>query len=128
MGYKTMTIGQEKRIALVAHDNKKRDLLEWAKFNRDLLAKHRLYATGTTGNILEEALRLGAIAVDLKIDSELLVRQLQGTYRSKKMKQHYEQIRRLLGEFESYSVEHIPREKNKQADALSKKAIRRAGA
>ena len=56
MGYKTMTIGQEKRIALVAHDNKKRDLLEWAKFNRDLLAKHKLYATGTTGNILEEEL------------------------------------------------------------------------
>jgi len=77
---------------------------------------------------LEEALRLEAIAVDLKIDSELLVRQLQGTYRSKKMKQHYEQIRRLLGEFESYTVEHIPRESNKQADALSKKAIRRVSA
>jgi ribonuclease HI len=76
---------------------------------------------------LEEALRLGAVAVDLKIDSELLVRQLQGTYRSKKMRQQYEQIRRLLGEFESYSIEHIPRERNKQADALSKKAIRRAG-
>jgi methylglyoxal synthase len=56
MGYKTMTIGQKKRIALVAHDNKKRDLLEWAKFNRDLLAEHTLYATGTTGNILEEEL------------------------------------------------------------------------
>jgi len=56
MGYKTLVIGQEKRIALVAHDNKKRDLMEWAKFNRDLLAKHRLYATGTTGNILEEEL------------------------------------------------------------------------
>jgi methylglyoxal synthase len=56
MGYKTMTIGQKKRIALVAHDNKKRDLMEWAKFNRDLLAKHKLYATGTTGNILEQEL------------------------------------------------------------------------
>jgi len=56
MGYKTLVIGQEKRIALVAHDNKKRDLMEWAKFNRDLLAKHKLYATGTTGNILEEEL------------------------------------------------------------------------
>ena len=77
---------------------------------------------------LEEALRLGASGVDLKLDSELLVRQLQGTYRSKKMKQHYEQIRRLLGEFESYTVEHIPRESNKQADALSKKAIRRVSA
>ncbi len=45
-----------KRIALVAHDNKKRDLLEWALFNRDLLVEHELYATGTTGNFLEEAL------------------------------------------------------------------------
>jgi methylglyoxal synthase len=45
-----------KRIALVAHDNKKRDLLEWARFNRDLLARHELFATGTTGSMLEEAL------------------------------------------------------------------------
>ena len=37
-----------KRIALVAHDNKKKDLLEWVRFNRELLAKHDLFATGTT--------------------------------------------------------------------------------
>ncbi len=37
-----------KRIALVAHDNKKRDLLEWARFNCELLIQHELYATGTT--------------------------------------------------------------------------------
>jgi methylglyoxal synthase len=48
--------GSRKHIALVAHDNKKRDLLEWAKYNRDLLAKHDLYATGTTGTLLEETL------------------------------------------------------------------------
>lgn len=47
-----------KKIALVAHDNKKRDLLEWAQFNRDLLANHILYATGTTGNTLENELGL----------------------------------------------------------------------
>jgi methylglyoxal synthase len=47
-----------KRIALVAHDNKKRDLLEWAGFNRDLLARHALFATGTTGALLGEALDL----------------------------------------------------------------------
>jgi len=47
-----------KKIALVAHDNKKRDLLEWAKFNQDLLAQRELYATGTTGNLLEETLGL----------------------------------------------------------------------
>jgi methylglyoxal synthase len=46
----------DKKIALVAHDNKKRDLVEWAKFNRNLLAHHEVYATGTTGEILESAL------------------------------------------------------------------------
>ena len=56
MKYQMIEMGEKKKIALVAHDNKKRDLLEWAKFNRDLLAGHKLYATGTTGNFLEEAL------------------------------------------------------------------------
>ena len=46
----------DKKIALVAHDNKKRDLVEWAKYNRDLLAHHEVYATGTTGDILEVVL------------------------------------------------------------------------
>ncbi|HYU77214.1 MAG TPA: methylglyoxal synthase [Ktedonobacteraceae bacterium] len=45
-----------KNIALVAHDEKKQDLLEWAKFNKDLLLQHELYATGTTGKLLEEIL------------------------------------------------------------------------
>ncbi len=49
-------VEQKKRIALVAHDNKKRDLLEWAEFNKDLLARHELYATGTTGKLLEQEL------------------------------------------------------------------------
>jgi methylglyoxal synthase len=43
-----------KRIALVAHDNKKSDLLDWVRFNRGLLAGHDLLATGTTGHLLEE--------------------------------------------------------------------------
>jgi methylglyoxal synthase len=47
---------QSKKIALVAHDDKKRDLLEWAKFNKLLLAQHDLYATGTTGKLLEQEL------------------------------------------------------------------------
>jgi methylglyoxal synthase len=48
--------GRRKRIALVAHDNKKNDLIEWARFNRELLVQHDLFATGTTGVMLEEHL------------------------------------------------------------------------
>jgi methylglyoxal synthase len=49
---------QTKRIALIAHNNKKQDLLEWARFNRAFLTQHELYATGTTGKLLEEELDL----------------------------------------------------------------------
>ena len=41
-----------KNIAMIAHDNRKADLLEWARYNQKTLAKHNLYATGTTGGIL----------------------------------------------------------------------------
>ena len=47
---------KRKRIALVAHDNKKQDLIEWAKFNRGNLGDHEIYATGTTGKLLEQDL------------------------------------------------------------------------
>jgi len=58
MPHKKIVMVQDKKIALVAHDNKKRDLLEWAKFNRDLLAHHEVYATGTTGETMERQLGL----------------------------------------------------------------------
>jgi methylglyoxal synthase len=58
MALKSMTMQERKRIALVAHDNQKDDLLEWAKYNREMLSKHELFATGTTGNLLEELLGL----------------------------------------------------------------------
>jgi methylglyoxal synthase len=58
MDYKTIIMSEKKRIALVAHDNKKKDLLEWALFNRDTLAEHALLSTGTTGRMLEEQLDL----------------------------------------------------------------------
>jgi methylglyoxal synthase len=47
-----------KNIALVAHDNMKDDLLEWAQHNKELLPRHHLFATGTTGSILEAELDL----------------------------------------------------------------------
>ena len=52
------TMKAKKKIALVAHDNKKQDLFDWVKFNRDLLAEHDLYATGTTGKVLRDRLGL----------------------------------------------------------------------
>ncbi|GAB4451765.1 MAG: methylglyoxal synthase [Anaerolineae bacterium] len=61
MTTKTLPIGPSKRIALIAHDNKKQDLLEWATFNRDVLARHTLMATGTTGKLIEQALGVEVI-------------------------------------------------------------------
>lgn len=58
MTYKTIPMAPAKKIALVAHDNKKRDLVEWAKYNRGSLARHRIFATGTTGGLLERELDL----------------------------------------------------------------------
>jgi methylglyoxal synthase len=55
------TFRKRRRLALVAHDNKKRDLLEWARFNRETLAHHDLYATGTTGATLERELGLSIV-------------------------------------------------------------------
>src|SRR5271156_5943725 len=79
MNYKTIEMGMNKKIALVAHDNKKRDLIEWAKFNRDLLAHHKVYATGTTGAVLEKELKFpikrlesGPLGGDQQIGSKIV--------------------------------------------------------
>ena len=47
-----------RRLALVAHDHKKPDLLDWARFNRHVLAQHELIATGTTGRLVSTELDL----------------------------------------------------------------------
>ena len=52
----TRKLSSRKDIALVAHDNKKSELIEWAFYNRSTLSQHKLYATGTTGTMLEKAL------------------------------------------------------------------------
>lgn len=53
-----MTRATHRTIALVAHDNKKADLIEWATFNRGTLSRHNLVATGTTGGLLHEKVGL----------------------------------------------------------------------
>lgn len=73
-----LTVPPRKRIALVAHDHKKKDLLEWAEYNRALLLKHDLCATGTTGSLLEKALGIpvlklqsGPLGGDLQIGARI---------------------------------------------------------
>jgi methylglyoxal synthase len=56
MANKIALLSQRKKIALIAHDHKKPDLLEWVRFNRGTLLKHDLFATGTTGKVLEQEL------------------------------------------------------------------------
>ena len=63
MQVKTTKMAEEKTIAIVAHDNKKKDLLAWARFNRDALSRHKLVATGTTGSLLEGELDLPVVRV-----------------------------------------------------------------
>ena len=74
---------------------------------------------------LEEALRLGAIEVDLRMDSELVARQISGRYRVKHpdLRPIYVRVMTMLGRLRSYSVGHIPRELNRDADRLSNVAI-----
>lgn len=53
-----ISMNRRKRIAVIAHDNRKQDLLEWARYNRGTLGRHQLFATGTTGTLLESELGL----------------------------------------------------------------------
>ncbi|MFN5169984.1 MAG: methylglyoxal synthase [Cyclobacteriaceae bacterium] len=58
MKYTTLPIQKVKNIALVAHDNKKKDLSEWARWNKTILQSHNIFATGTTGKMLEDVLEM----------------------------------------------------------------------
>jgi len=84
-------------------------------------AEYKAVITG-----LQEAARLQAEHVQLRSDSELLVRQLNGEYRVRNpgLKPLFEQTQHLMRAFRSCRVDHIPREQNKAADALSRKALR----
>jgi methylglyoxal synthase len=61
MAHKKLIMQPGKKIALVAHDNRKEHLLEWARFNKGSLSHHQLYATGTTGKLIEEELGLKVV-------------------------------------------------------------------
>ena len=74
----SLTMLPRKKIALVAHDHKKRDRLEWIEFNKGLLGGHDLYDTGTTGRLVEELLgfpvtkfQSGPLGGDLQIGAKI---------------------------------------------------------
>lgn len=78
MSHKKITMKPDKKIALVAHDNMKDDLIAWAKYNRVLLEHHKLFATGTTGRILEKELGLkvkklqsGPLGGDMQVGAKI---------------------------------------------------------
>jgi methylglyoxal synthase len=73
----------KKHIVLIAHDNKKDDLLEWVRFNRESLIRHDLYATGTTGWLLEQELGIeinrmqsGPLGGDVQIGSKIAEKEI----------------------------------------------------
>ncbi len=58
MIYRKIKMKAKKNIALIAHDNRKQDLIEWVRYNKELLKKHNLCATGTTGALIYEEIGL----------------------------------------------------------------------
>jgi len=74
---------------------------------------------------LEEATKLGVNQVEIHSDSELVVRQINGEYRVKKatLKPLYQQVKQLLGSLEGFTITHILRHQNAEADNLANKAL-----
>lgn len=77
--YIDVTIGKQKNIALIAHDNKKKDIIEWCEKYKDILKRHFLFGTGTTARLISEKTGLpvrgfnsGPLGGDLQIGSRIV--------------------------------------------------------
>lgn len=100
---------------------------------REILAQGKYLGT-CTNNVAEyqalllgltEASRLGDGTIDIFLDSQLIVRQIQGVYRVKSsdLQPLFAQVKELLSSFADFTVSHIPREQNKRADQLANQGI-----
>ncbi len=97
-----------------------------AEIARFLGIRTNNYAEWTAVELaLAEALRLGASHIDMRMDSELVARQISGRYRVKhpELKPIHARVMAMLAGLEGYTVGHVPRELNKEADHLSNVAI-----
>ena len=75
---------------------------------------------------LEKAVALGALRVELRSDSELVVRQVKGLYRVKRaeLRPLYERVKELERRLEYFTIKHVPRQLNREADKLANAAFR----
>lgn len=78
IAYTSQRIGRKKNIALIAHDHRKMDLIDWVEYNSESLRRHNLYGTGTTGSLIAEKLNLdiyrfksGPLGGDLQIGASI---------------------------------------------------------
>jgi len=100
---------------------------------REMIAQGKYLGT-CTNNVAEyqalllgltEASRIGDGTIDIFLDSQLIVRQIQGVYRVKSsdLQPLFAQVKELLSSFADFTVSHIPREQNKRADQLANQGI-----
>ena len=111
-------------LGAILRDAKTGEVL--AEMARFLGIRTNNYAEWTAvEDAVRQALELGANQVDLRMDSELVARQITGRYRVKHadLKPIHARVMAMLGQLESYTVGHVPRELNKDADRLSNVAI-----
>ncbi len=99
-----------------------------------IVMEHGQYLGETTNNVaeysaliegLKAALVLGAVAIEISMDSELIVKQMSGEYKIKQphLQELAQQVKRLLSDFDSYTFKHVLRAYNKEADRMVNKAI-----
>lgn len=113
----------EAGIGVVVTDDDGKKLVEVSKYlghETNNVAEYYALIKG-----LQEGIELGAQEAEVFLDSELVVKQVKGEYRVKNevLKLLFERVKRILQEYESITVKHVPREKNRDADKLANKAI-----
>ena len=110
-------------VGVVITDSRGRTLVEIKRFLGTATNNVAEYQAVILG--LKKALELGAKTVSVYLDSELVVRQLQGEYRvlDANLKVLHQRVKEILNQFSQYSILHIPREENRRADQLANEAI-----
>jgi ribonuclease HI len=113
-------------IGAVVYDEKGKEVASVSRTIGRATNNEAEYQAAIAG--LESALELGGGGLDLRMDSELIIRQLQGRYkvRNARLAPFYNRLVELLGQFSSVTFDHVPRARNARADELANLALDRA--